>query len=55
MADILYIVVPCYNEEAELHETARRLRDQLEALIAAEKSTEQRRGLNVNEGSRVDE
>ena len=26
MADILYIVVPCYNEEAVLPETARRLR-----------------------------
>ncbi len=28
MADILYIVVPCYNEEEVLPETSRRLRVQ---------------------------
>ena len=35
MNEILYIVVPCYNEEAVLPETARRLREKLEALIGA--------------------
>ena len=30
MADILYIVVPCYNEEEVLPETSRRLRAKLE-------------------------
>ena len=29
MADILYIVVPCYNEEEVLPETSRRLRAKL--------------------------
>ena len=32
--DTLYIVVPCYNEEEVLPETARRLRAKLEALTA---------------------
>ena len=32
MADILYIVVPCYNEEEVLPETSRRLRAKLEGL-----------------------
>ena len=34
----LYIVVPCYNEEEVLPETARRLGDKLRALISAGKS-----------------
>ena len=33
MSDTLYIVVPCYNEEEVLPETARRLREKLEQLI----------------------
>lgn len=31
--DILYIVVPCYNEEAVLHETSKRLKEKMTALI----------------------
>ncbi len=45
MADILYIVVPCYNEEAVLPETARRLRAKLESLTASEKISEKSRVL----------
>ena len=52
MADILYIVVPCYNEEEVLPETARRLREKLEALMAAGKISEKSRVLFVNDGSR---
>ena len=37
MPDILYVVVPCYNEEEVLPETARRLRAKLEALMAADR------------------
>lgn len=51
MSDILYIVVPCYNEEAVLPETALRLREKLEALIAAGKISDQSRVLFVNDGS----
>ena len=35
MTDTLYIVVPCYNEEEVLPETARRLGDKLEELVRA--------------------
>ena len=37
MPDILYVVVPCYNEEEVLPETARRLRAKLEALMATDR------------------
>ena len=52
MADILYIVVPCYNEEEVLPETSRRLRAKLEGLMAAGKISERSRVLFVNDGSR---
>lgn len=39
--DVLYIVVPCYNEEAMLPETTRRLKDKLSGLIAAENISDQ--------------
>lgn len=52
MKDILYIVVPCYNEEAVLPETARRLRAKLEDLIRRGTVSERSRVLFVNDGSR---
>ena len=52
MADILYIVVPCYNEEAVLPETARRLRAKLEGLLAAGRIAPGSRVLFVNDGSK---
>ena len=52
MADILFIVVPCYNEEEVLPETSRRLRAKLEGLMAAGKISERSRVLFVNDGSR---
>ena len=52
MSDILYIVVPCYNEEEVLPETARRLKDKLSALVDADKISPQSRVLFVNDGSR---
>lgn len=48
----LYIVVPCYNEEAVLPETAVRLRDKLNALTDAGKISPASRILFVNDGSR---
>ena len=30
--NILYVVIPCYNEEEVLPETARRLKDKMEDL-----------------------
>ena len=52
MNEILYIVVPCYNEEAVLPETSRRLREKLETLAAMGKISPQSRVLFVNDGSR---
>lgn len=48
----LYIVVPCYNEEEVLPETARRLGEKLRGLMAAEKIGTRSRVLFVNDGSR---
>jgi glycosyltransferase involved in cell wall biosynthesis len=48
----LYIVVPCYNEEEVLPETAKRLRAKVEALIAAGKVSADSKILFVNDGSR---
>ena len=52
MTDTLYIVVPCYNEEEVLPETAKRLGDKLEELTQAGKISEKSRVLFVNDGSR---
>ena len=52
MCDTLYIVVPCYNEEEVLPETARRLGDKLRGLMAAGKIPPKSRVLFVNDGSR---
>lgn len=48
----LYIVVPCYNEEEVLPETAGRLRAKLEQLVAAGKISADSRVLFVNDGSK---
>ena len=52
MEDILYIVVPCYNEEEVLPETSRRLKEKLEALMAAGSISRESRVLFVNDGSK---
>lgn len=52
MSDILYIVVPCYNEEAVLPETSRRLGEKLRSLMAAGKISEKSKALFVNDGSK---
>ncbi|MEG2680121.1 MAG: glycosyltransferase family 2 protein, partial [Oscillospiraceae bacterium] len=48
----LYIVVPCYNEEEVLPETAKRLGDKLSTLMDAGKISEKSRVLFVNDGSK---
>lgn len=52
MADILYLVIPCFNEEAVLPETARRLKEKLSPLIEGDVISPQSRILFVNDGSR---
>lgn len=48
----LYIVVPCYNEEEVLPESARELRLKLQGLIGAGKVSPESRLLLVDDGSR---
>ena len=52
MHDILYIVVPCYNEEAVLQETASRLKNKLLRLIDGGLAGTQSRILFVDDGSK---
>lgn len=50
--ETLFIVVPCYNEEAALPETNRRLMEKLSALAAAGRVAPGSRALYVDDGSR---
>lgn len=52
MADILYIVVPCYNEEEVLPETAKRLGEKMLALYKLGKINSKSRVMFVNDGSK---
>ena len=52
MGEILYIVVPCYNEEEVLPETSKRLKAKLEGMIAAGKIARESRIMFVNDGSK---
>ena len=52
MTPILYIVIPCYNEEAVLPITAPLFLKKLQDLIAAGKISDDSRVLFVNDGSR---
>lgn len=52
MSDILYMVLPCYNEEEVLPETARQLKEKYQALIAADKISNKSRIVFVNDGSK---
>lgn len=48
----LYLVIPCYNEEAVLDETARRLREKYTALMEAGRISSDSRIVFVNDGSK---
>ena len=48
----LYVVVPCYKEEAVLPETSKRLKEKMTALMGAGKISEDSRVLFVNDGSK---
>lgn len=49
---VLYIVVPCYNEEEVLTETAKRLKAKLESLMERGRIAPESRAMFVNDGSR---
>ena len=49
---ILYLVIPCYNEEEVLHETTKQLKTKLQAMIKAKKISDKSRVMYVNDGSK---
>ena len=49
---ILYIVVPCYNEEEVLKETTKRLKEKITNLVKEKKISEKSRIMYVNDGSK---
>ena len=48
----LYVVVPCYKEEAVLPETSKRLKEKMTALMEAGKISRDSRVMFVNDGSK---
>lgn len=54
MKDILYLVIPCYNEEAVLHETAKRLKEKISTMISEGMISPKSRIMFVNDGSKDD-
>lgn len=52
MKEILYLVVPCYNEEEVLHETSSRLLEKLNSMIENNVVSEYSKILFVNDGSK---
>lgn len=49
---VLYFVIPCYNEEEVLPDSAQKIRAKLAQLIRAEKISDKSRILMVNDGSK---
>ena len=52
MKDTLYLVIPCYNEEEVLHETAKRLLIKMNTMIKDNVISEDSKILFVNDGSK---
>ena len=52
MNDTLYLVIPCYNEEEVLHETAKRLIKKITTMIEDEIISKDSKILFVNDGSK---
>ena len=52
MKNILYIVVPCYNEEEVLEETTKQLNNKLLNLIKSRKISKNSKVMYVNDGSK---
>lgn len=51
MNDILYIVIPCFNEEEVLTETTKRLTEKMHQMMASGKISDSSRILYVDDGS----
>ena len=49
---VLYIVVPCYNEEEVLHETTKQLKEKIKSLIKKNVISPESKVMYVNDGSK---
>ena len=49
---ILYVVIPCYNEEEVLEETTKQLKIKMESLIKSKKISDKSKVMYVNDGSK---
>lgn len=49
---ILYVVVPCYNEEEVLEETTKQLKSKMESLISKKEISSKSKVMYVNDGSK---
>ena len=52
MEKVLYVVIPCYNEEEVLDETAKQIGKKLKSLIKANKISKKSKVMFVNDGSK---
>ncbi|SFC55564.1 glycosyltransferase family 2 protein [Clostridium uliginosum] len=52
MNDCLYLVIPCYNEQEVLHETAKRLLKKINSMIEQKLISDDSKILFVNDGSK---
>lgn len=52
MKNVLYLVIPCYNEEEVLHETTKRLKEKYTDLINKKIISKNSKVLYVNDGSK---
>lgn len=50
--NILYVVIPCYNEEEVLEETTKQLKSKMEKLISDKKIDSKSKVMYVNDGSK---
>lgn len=50
--DILYLVIPCYNEEAVLHETAKQLLEKMNSMLERGMISRESKIMFVNDGSK---
>ena len=50
--NVLYVVVPCYNEEEVLKETTKRLKEKLKNLIKEKMISNKSKVMYVNDGSK---
>ena len=50
--DVLYVVIPCYNEEEVLEETTKQLKLKLEQLIKSGLISSESKVMYVNDGSK---